>query len=324
MDGTFRFEEVLPDAFYEDPEFAEFCSLRVPRRLANDFSKLLSGDQFTSRFPHLKRMRRIPENGDGDDLGVEVLIGESRDDIPPEAESFLENNGVPRVWKTLNLPKSPPLTREKYLELSRHWPLSYLKPRWTPEQLSPESQAAADKMIRLALRIGKMGEERGNPGRGCVITLKGKVAAVGEDRRNSCYPWMHSAMVAISNFSRRIRSSNGDRDSEDGAKQGDYGGGNVSVFWEEEALPDSEFKDQYLCTGGVAYLSHEPCISCSMALVHSRVSKVVYLHKDSEEGFLGSRYKLHCAPQLNHHYRVYTVFRGPSSGFGGNRGSETS
>jgi len=43
---------------------------------------------------------------------------------------------------------------------------------------------------------------------------------------------------------------------------------------------------------------------CAMALVHSRVQRVYYGSSDGE-GALGSRFKVHVQPGLNHHYMVF-------------------
>ena len=66
---------------------------------------------------------------------------------------------------------------------------------------------------------------------------------------------------------------------------------------------------QYLCTGFDLYLTHEPCTMCAMALVHSRIGRVFYVHSNSEGGALGSRYSVHELPSLNHHFRVYHALR---------------
>jgi tRNA(Arg) A34 adenosine deaminase TadA len=42
-----------------------------------------------------------------------------------------------------------------------------------------------------------------------------------------------------------------------------------------------------------------------MALVHSRVGRVVFAIPEPRRGALGSRYSLHCQQGLNHHYRVF-------------------
>lgn len=41
-----------------------------------------------------------------------------------------------------------------------------------------------------------------------------------------------------------------------------------------------------------------------MALVHSRVARVFY-SIPSKTGSLGTNYKIHAHPSLNHHYRVF-------------------
>ncbi len=46
---------------------------------------------------------------------------------------------------------------------------------------------------------------------------------------------------------------------------------------------------------------------CAMALVHSRVRRVVYCHSDAQGGALQSRYRLHGCRSLNHRYQVWRL-----------------
>lgn len=60
----------------------------------------------------------------------------------------------------------------------------------------------------------------------------------------------------------------------------------------------------YLLTSLSLFITHEPCVMCTMALVHSRVKEVFYIVPSSGGGF-GSAFKVHGYPGLNHRIDVY-------------------
>ena len=57
----------------------------------------------------------------------------------------------------------------------------------------------------------------------------------------------------------------------------------------------------------------EPDLMSCMALVHSRIRRVVYWKEDLDAGCLGSRTEIHLIKSLNHHYEVYK-FAAPDGG----------
>ncbi|RNF27286.1 putative deaminase [Trypanosoma conorhini] len=66
----------------------------------------------------------------------------------------------------------------------------------------------------------------------------------------------------------------------------------------------------YLANNIDLFVSHEPCVMCSMALVHSRVRRVFYSFANPAHGGLGSVYSIHTISSLNHHFRVFRCSAG--------------
>jgi tRNA-specific adenosine deaminase 3 len=61
----------------------------------------------------------------------------------------------------------------------------------------------------------------------------------------------------------------------------------------------------YLLTSLALFTTHEPCIMCSMALMHSRVKEVFYLYPMAKTGGCGG---VACLPTLkgvNHRFGIY-------------------
>ena len=56
----------------------------------------------------------------------------------------------------------------------------------------------------------------------------------------------------------------------------------------------------YRLTGSTLYVTLEPCPMCIGAMVHARVSKLVYGASDPRTGSAGSVFDLACNPALNH------------------------
>ncbi|KAK9915481.1 hypothetical protein WJX75_009821 [Coccomyxa subellipsoidea] len=69
--------------------------------------------------------------------------------------------------------------------------------------------------------------------------------------------------------------------------------------------PQQTRSKPYLCTSYDCYTVREPCAMCAMALVHSRVRRVIFCVPDEAHGALGGSFRLHGQRSLNHHYQVY-------------------
>merc|ERR1712003_499892 len=72
----------------------------------------------------------------------------------------------------------------------------------------------------------------------------------------------------------------------------------------QQSLKRPRADEDYLCQECEVVTSHEPCIMCAMALVHSRVRLVAYRTPDPSFGGLGGAVSLHTCTSLNHQFRV--------------------
>ena len=63
-------------------------------------------------------------------------------------------------------------------------------------------------------------------------------------------------------------------------------------------------RNNYRLVNTTLYVTLEPCPMCAMALVHARVSCVIYAASDPRIGACGSIFSLHTDTHLNHHFTV--------------------
>jgi tRNA-specific adenosine deaminase 3 len=68
-------------------------------------------------------------------------------------------------------------------------------------------------------------------------------------------------------------------------------------------------EQNYLCLNLHVYSTHEPCPMCAMALVHSRIGRLVYIKSTPKSGAIeptsGSSYGIHWNKQLNWRYEAW-------------------
>ncbi|MCX5833909.1 MAG: tRNA adenosine(34) deaminase TadA [Deltaproteobacteria bacterium] len=62
----------------------------------------------------------------------------------------------------------------------------------------------------------------------------------------------------------------------------------------------------YRLTGTTLYVTVEPCIMCVGAIVHARISRLVYGASDPKNGGVASLYRMLEDPRLNHTVEVKT------------------
>ncbi|KAI5963341.1 TAD3 [Candida pseudojiufengensis] len=71
------------------------------------------------------------------------------------------------------------------------------------------------------------------------------------------------------------------------------------------AKVQSKAQNGYLCTGMIVYTTHEPCVMCSMALIHSRIERLTYLKPIKKSGGIESSYYLGDMDGLNWKFPIW-------------------
>ena len=126
----------------------------------------------------------------------------------------------------------------------------------------------------------------------------------------------HAVMRAIGLVARKRRDLLGLEHSADGVRSSNgfvdhpLSGLEMDIYLKESLAPGG-----YLCLDLELYVTHEPCVMCSMAIIHSRFGKIVYGKRlpktggisadtnadveNDESGKLRSAYGLFWRPELN-------------------------
>ncbi|XP_066442581.1 probable inactive tRNA-specific adenosine deaminase-like protein 3 [Eleutherodactylus coqui] len=205
------------------------------------------------------------------------------------------------------------------------WPCTYHAKLKTPDKDEGNSKEGVSEQEKLrigrnmhrALEAAQQNQSKGGKGVGAVVVdpESGKVLAIGTDHTiaKAC-PLLHACMVAIDLIAQQqgggayvglssVEEKDRERINEETGKRMEPKGD------EREKRKHSKAKDgdaeiPYLCTGYEVYVTQEPCVMCSMALLHSRVS-TVYYGCSSIGGALGTYYRLHCSSGLNHRFLAY-------------------
>jgi tRNA(adenine34) deaminase len=117
--------------------------------------------------------------------------------------------------------------------------------------------------MRAAIELARQARSEGEVPVGAVVVLDGVVIGEGFNRPiGSCDPTAHAEVVALRDAARRI--------------------GN------------------YRLTGASVYVTIEPCQMCVGAMIHARISRVIYGTREPKAGAIESAMRAHEHPSLNH------------------------
>ena len=215
--------------------------------------------------------------------------------------------------RTIKVPLTPPLSHEQAKQLSQqYWPTVYKggnpfgpHPAMITRAVD-EIQSQAGYYMGLANRAGKATSAEGKGELfGAVVVERCKsaglsvVAVAGDARWENITEarsqgkgnvMAHAVMRVIGMIAKqRLSASDTDKTLETTEKQRNYFADEPLTALEKDLYSQSKLAPGgYLCLDLELYLTHEPCVTCSMAINHSRFGRVVFGQRMPRTGGLAA------------------------------------
>ncbi|KAL8705027.1 MAG: hypothetical protein Q9201_001834 [Fulgogasparrea decipioides] len=222
----------------------------------------------------------------------------------------------------VQIPLHPPTSAHQAQEWStEYWPTIYKNNNPFGPQPSFVSRAESEllpsvgKWMSLALATGREAKQRGmGIGAGAVIAEKGHVVVAAGDgrwiggesnREGNGNPMAHAVMRAIGLIARKRREllarqtslrtgrpgEHTETDSKRKQKASHFADMPLTDVEAECFERDSIVAGGYLCLDLDIIITHEPCVMCSMAILHSRFGRVVFGQRVPQTGGLSAEVK---------------------------------
>jgi len=281
-------------------------------------------------YHHVKRVRKVDDGrvqvlleqyhgSSPKDVVLEHLSGTARDAIV-EYEGLVGQQNVSYRLLVVSVPKRGPTENAIRDVWSRdHWPVSTSAPDKTDKkELAPMEDEEKKQMKDFMSIVHCLAMRHASQGGCCNAALivnptTQTVVGSGVDETTK-HPLKHAILNAIQEVS-NWQVSMWYHDDEDVVKTGDCGPSALHMLLGQGTALDNKdpagHKDlsPYLCTGYDCYVYHEPCAMCSMALVHSRLRRIVFCKPQEDgQGILSRKgVRLHALKSLNHHFVVYQI-----------------
>ncbi|TFK40622.1 hypothetical protein BDQ12DRAFT_733838 [Crucibulum laeve] len=304
-------DEIIPDEdlpftrFKLPPEEEEPGSIRTvqawvvdipdPRHITTMLKWLKKNGLETPDLGHLKRIRK---HGDTTTFLLTTA---------PDPPSLPEELNLPQPVQT-PVPNSSALTQPSLHLKSALWPTVYTprrkgesegwsrgKVRWAWQAMKTTVEAAInarrDGELPIAAHIPPPYES--------LVDLNQRAFTACDTRRSTNHPLRHAAINAIRCMADYRASADLLRRASPSKSMGPE-----SSF--DSARDESQNGTNYLLTSRTFFITHEPCIMCSMALLHSRVKEVVYLYPMTKTGGCGGSACLPTLNGVNHRFGICT------------------
>ncbi|CAG4963457.1 unnamed protein product [Colias eurytheme] len=284
---------------------------------------------------HLKRVKKqeivLCQSSYLKDISIEQYLVECDEKLTDTFDSF----------KEIDVPLLPPKLKSQFEDTRKYWPCNfhpdkYLEKLFSDNVFTAEENESHRLYMRLVFVVAKwfcekegisINNETSKVSTDLNVTVIvdpsiNSVVAIATDNRIK-HPIQHSAMLAIDNVARTQKGGAWDIDHKQDEdtfidlelltflkmefRNIKFGHRKFVSKRDSEGIEVSE-EGPYLCTGYYVYMLREPCVMCSMGLVHARAKRIFFCFDNEEDGALKSKAKLQTVASLNHHFEVFTGF----------------
>lgn len=272
----------------------------------------------------------------------------SMDKLQTLLRPLLPNGSLPYLT-TIRVPLLAPTSEEQAQEWSRdYWPTVYKKHNpFGPhpaivahatdeiQGLAASYMALAERtaedssLIGCGERIGAVVVDRSSLDRPSIVVVAGDARWRNVPKivpRGNGNAMAHATMRAIGLIARKRRALVGDTQmGEDSAMgQSAFADSTLTALEDEVFSQSTLAPGGYLCLDLELYVTHEPCLMCCMATLHSRFGRVVFGRRMAKTGGLtadaeigtelkGLGYGLFWRPSLNWKFLAWQWVEGDSS-----------
>lgn len=292
-----------PDTTPKKPDRIKVFTVDIPPKECGSFLKELSKVLINKKdeaLAHLKRVKRErrpqPQPHDEQQQATKkakvedrlrVLLGLAQDDTG-KFDDLVKSFGL--TINETEVPGRPAESQEELQDFNKLWPTLYFH-KQTKQHKQEELELTDEdiSLMKFGMNFLQEGGEKAlivcPKTRGVISKASDEASSQGsisEQDNPLCTP----AILAIQGVSRKERDIA-------------TGHGMSSTTFQ---------KGQYLCNGYDAFLENEPTVFEAMALVHSRIRRVVFRHPNHRDGGLGGSgdaTAVHFLPGTNHHYRAF-------------------